>query len=454
MLNISRHRVHQEIENEHLHSLETLHTSDAGKLLAKIMLGLLLLGVIILFLPWQQNISGYGEITALSVQDRPQSLQNTIPGMIEKWWVQEGSFVKKGDTILTIKEIKDDYFDPEILKRLQEQIDAKEMSIGATESKIQAYANQITLLQQNRELSLQKAENKIRQSGLKVTADSADLVAARNDYDIAAERLKRFEKMYKDGLISKTDWESRQLKFRETQAKVTSSESKLSVSRQELINARIEMNSVGVEYNEKIAKARSDMSAAMKDLGDAEGDLSGKKNKYSSVAVRRGYYSVVAPQDGYVVRSLKAGIGENIKEGETIAVLQPSNPSTAVALYVKAMDVPLLAKGRKVRIEFEGWPALQWATGWPGSSFGTFGGIIQVIDFTESKDGKYRILVTPDPTEDKWPAQLRVGSQAYGWVMLDDVPIWYEIWRELNGFPAKMPEKDKAEDKKEAKSKK
>jgi hypothetical protein len=22
-----------------------------------------------------------------------------------------------------------------------------------------------------------------------------------------------------------------------------------------------------------------------------------------------------------------------------------------------------------------------------------------------------------------------------GWVILDSVPVWYEIWRQLNGFP-------------------
>ena len=443
MLNLSKQRVYDEIQRQHLHSIETLHPPDSGIVLAKIMLGLFVLGIVMMFLPWQQNISGNGEITALSVQDRPQSLQTTIPGMIEKWWIQEGTFVRKGDTILSIREVKDDYFDPDILDRLQEQIDAKKMSLDANLSKIGAYEQQILLLRQNRVLSLQKAENKIRQSVLKVVADSADLAVARNDYQIAIDRFSRFEKMFKDGLISRTDWENRQLKFRETQAKVAGSESKLAGSRQELLNARIERNAVGVEYDEKIAKAQSDRSAALKDQGEGTGELSVKQNKLASVAVRQGYYSVLAPQDGYVVRSLKAGIGENIKEGETIAVLQPANPSTAVALYVKAMDVPLLAVGRKVRIEFEGWPALQWAAGWPGSSFGTFGGVVQVIDYTDSKDGKYRILITPDPAEGKWPAQLRVGSQAYGWVMLNDVPIWYEIWRQLNGFPAKMPDPDK-----------
>ena len=100
------------------------------------------------------------------------------------------------------------------------------------------------------------------------------------------------------------------------------------------------------------------------------------------------------------------------------------------------MDVPLLRPGRKVRLTFDGWPALQFA-GWPSVAVGTFGGIIAVIDQINAPDGSYRVLVRPDATDEKWPASpsLRVGSGVVGWAMLDEVPIWYELWRTLNGFP-------------------
>ena len=111
----------------------------------------------------------------------------------------------------------------------------------------------------------------------------------------------------------------------------------------------------------------------------------------------------------------------------------------AIEMYVKAMDVPLLSKGREVRIEFDGWPALQFS-GWPSVSVGTFGGVVQVIDYVNSTGGEFRILVTPDPSDEPWPEQLRLGSGTKGWVMLDNVPIWYEIWRQLNGFPPSLYE--------------
>jgi hypothetical protein len=36
-----------------------------------------------------------------------------------------------------------------------------------------------------------------------------------------------------------------------------------------------------------------------------------------------------------------------------------------------------------------------------------------------------------------------MGSGTKGWVMLDNVAVWYEIWRQLNGFPASLYEAPK-----------
>jgi len=59
---------------------------------------------------------------------------------------------------------------------------------------------------------------------------------------------------------------------------------------------------------------------------------------------------------------------------------------------------------------------------------------------TRGEKGEFRILVTPDPEDEPWPEQLRMGSGTKGWVMLDNVAVWYEIWRQLNGFPPSLYE--------------
>jgi hypothetical protein len=33
-----------------------------------------------------------------------------------------------------------------------------------------------------------------------------------------------------------------------------------------------------------------------------------------------------------------------------------------------------------------------------------------------------------------------MGSGTKGWVMLNNVPVWFEIWRQFNGFPASLYE--------------
>ena len=434
MLNISRKRVNDELLDRHnLHALSTLSTHRTGRLFARWMQVIILILFIIMFLPWQQNISGTGSVTALSPEDRPQTVQNIVGGRIEAWYVQEGDFMKAGDTLAVLSEAKDEYIDPQIMRRLQEQIQAKRAGIDGYQAKISALSNQLAALRESLAFSLQKARNKLAQARLKVVSDSTDLVAVTTNYQITKNRLSRYEEGFKSGLFSLTDLESRRLKVQEESAKVVSQENKLNIVRQELINTRIELSSLQAEYQEKIAKTNSDRSSALSSLADGEAELSKLQNKFASVEIRRGNYIIRAPQSGYVVRAMKAGIGEMIKEGETIATLQPASPSIAAELFVNPMDVPLITPGREVRLEFDGWPALQFA-GWPGVSVGTFGGKVVVIDRVGSANGKFRLLVQPKENED-WPSAIRQGSGVYGWVMLSNVSVGYEIWRQLNGFP-------------------
>lgn len=443
MLNLSKQRIDEDLWKHYpLRTLRTLPELNAARRLGRLLL-LLVVGLfIILFLPWRQNVTGEGSITALTPQDRPQTIQNAIAGRIEHWSIQEGQLVKRGDTLLVISEIKDDYFDPNLPLRLQEQLGAKNGSMLATDTKISALNNQMTALQSGLSIKLTSARNKVKQARFKVISDSTDLIAVQRNYAIALDRLERFEKGYQDGLFSLTDLETRRLKVQEDNAKVIAQENKLNVSRQELINVQLDLGTIQADYQEKLAKTMSDRASAVSYRAEAEGEISKLQNKISNVDIRRNLYVVRAPQDGYIVKALKAGIGETIKEGESIATLQPATPSIAVELYMRPMDVPLITPGRTVRLEFDGWPAVQFS-GWPTVAVGTFGGEVAVVDAVNSENGKYRILVKPLADDHHWPKQLRLGSGAYGWVMLDDVPIWYEIWRQLNGFPASLKQEPK-----------
>lgn len=415
-------------------SFQLLRTPRMARNLSLWCGGIMLIIIISTFLPWTQNIRSQGQLTTFDPQQRPQTIHSTIAGRIEKWHVPEGQYVAKGDTIITLSEVKDKFFDPNLLTRIDEQIQAKEGALSSTQQKAEALRKQIEALESGLQFSLAKARNKVRQNTLKVQSDSIDLVAAKTDLEIAKLQFERQESLYQQGLKSLTEFETRKLKLQESTAKQLSTENKFYASKNELLNARIELSSLQAEYQDKISKATSELNSTIAYTHDARGEISKMTNEYANMEIRSSFYHITAPQNGYLTQAMITGIGETVKEGEAVASIMPANPDLAVELFVKPLDIPLLSAGRKVRLQFDGWPALVFS-GWPNASFGTFGGQVAVIDNIAS-NGKYRILVVPDPEEEKWPDPLRVGSGVYGWAMLNDVPIWYELWRNLNGFPA------------------
>jgi adhesin transport system membrane fusion protein len=153
-----------------------------------------------------------------------------------------------------------------------------------------------------------------------------------------------------------------------------------------------------------------------------------------------------APRDGIVFRLLASPGAELVKAGDPLVVLIPDTESRAVELWVDGNDVPLLEEGRAVRLQFEGWPAVQFS-GWPSVAVGTFGGRIGLVDPKDDGSGRFRILVVPDEEDEPWPAPeyLRQGARANGFVLLDQVSLGYELWRQANGFPPTVAMRPRSE---------
>jgi len=431
MLDISNEKV---VVTGDLKTLEIVEAKKSGRVLLKtlgILFGVLFLGM---FLPWTQNVQGRGQVTTLTPDQRPQTVNTILSGKIEKWFVREGDYVEKGDTLVFISEIKDDYFDPMLLDRTESQIMAKESSVKSYMSKIQALDVQIDALTRTGRLKLDQAKNKLLQSRQKLAADSMNYEAAKINFDIATEQYKRAKKMYDDGLISLTDFENRNLTMQRADAQKISSYNTLLSARNEVLNAEIELISIQAEYRNSISKAESDKFSAMSNMFDAEGMVTKMQNQLSNYSVRSGYYFITAPQNGFVTNFISSGIGEIVKDGEELLTIMPSDIDLAVEMYIRPIDLPLIKINHKVRIQFDGWPAIVFS-GWPNTSYGTYGGRVFAIDNFISPNGYFRILVKPDPREFPWPDALRVGGGTYSMLLLNDVPVWYEMWRQLNGFP-------------------
>lgn len=434
MLNISDNNpVHVESGTGY-ETIRVLNNRPYYKNLNRIIWAIFILNVIGLFLPWTQNIRGTGAVTTLKPDQRPQTIHSAIAGRIEKWYVKEGDLVNKGDTIVFLSEIKEEYFDPNLVGNTKQQVDAKKMAMDSYDEKVVALESQIQSLNMELNLKLEQGLNKILQAQLKVKSDSMDLAAVKTQLTIAQTQFNRSESLNRDGLKPLTDLEEKRLKLQEAQAKIITQENKYLASKNELINSRVEINRIKAEYAEKISKASSDKYTALSSLYDTETQVTKLENQYVNYSIRNGMYLIRAPQSGYINKTLLSGIGETIKEGTAIVSIMPADYDIAVETYVDPIDLPLIKKGSRVRVWFDGWPTIVFS-GWPGISYGTFGGRVVAIENFISPNGRYRILVSPDKNEAPWPKELSIGAGAQSIALLQNVPIWYEIWRNLNGFP-------------------
>ncbi|WP_028282188.1 HlyD family secretion protein [Olleya marilimosa] len=434
MLNISTNSVNKNVDISRFTSVQKALHRRHYKHFNRLLITFGVIGIIILFLPWTQNITASGLVTTLTPDQRPQTIQSPIPGRIEKWFVKEGDFVSKGDTILFISEIKNEYFDPNLAERTSQQIKAKSSSVQSYVGKVNALNNQISALANERKLKLEQAENKLLQSKLKAKSDSIDFEASKTNLSIAQKQFERTQQLQSEGLKAVTDVEEKRLKLQETQAKLISQENKYLAAQNEIINAKVELNRISAEYTDKISKAQSDKFTAQSSGFDAEAQVTKLENAFTNYSIRNEMYYIKAPQDGYINKAIKAGIGETFKEGEQLVGISPSNFDVAIETFINPIDLPLVHIGEVFRVQFDGWPAIIFS-GWPNVSYGTYGAKVVAIERFISPNGKFRVLLAPAENEHKWPEAIRVGSGARAIGLLEDVPIWFELWRQLNGFP-------------------
>lgn len=453
MLNISKNTVYQKISIDKYSTLKNVESKRSSKVLKRVIIvsGIILL--VIVFLPWTQNIRADGYVTTLRPDQKPQSLNSVIAGRIDKWYVQEGDFVNKGDTILKITEIKDAYFDEDLIERTGSQVNLKKESVVNYNEKIRIQNDQIANIKELRDVKYNQTKNKLKQAELKIQNDSANYEAAKINYTIAERQYNRADSLFSNGLKSKVYLEQKKVKFQQTEAYKISAKNKWLNAYNEVANLKLELNNIQVKYINDVNKLESEKVSTISQKLDVETQIQKLENAYSNYTFRNGLYYITAPQSGFITKTKTFGIGEIIKEGQEILSLMPKKYDLAVELYVAPINLPLIKLNEEVRIQFDGWPAIVFS-GWPNASHGTFDGEIYAIDQFISANGKYRVLVKPKRDGVQWPQALRFGAGTTNLIMLNDVPIWYELWRNINGFPPEYySAKEKSNKKKEKNAK-
>jgi len=380
-----------------------------------------------IWLPWQQNIRGWGRVIAMAPLERQQTVKAAINGRVVRWWVREGSAVEPGDKLVEISDV-----DPAFVERLQSQRDAINAKNDRSRDKVESYEQQLENLRSTRDLSVSAAAFRVSMAKEKLRAAEASAVAASAGLQAADAQLQRHQNLAKDGLVSTRDFDVAKRDHEMARMALDSAKAAARSASDELQATEVEQERIRTEFDARIDSARASLHDAQAQLQESIASLA----KIDIDVSRQQSQIVTAPRAGVVFRLQVAQGGEIVKVGDALLTLVPQTTDRAVELWVDGNDAPLVRPGDPVRLQFEGWPAVQFV-GWPSVAIGTFGGKVALIDSTDNGKGQFRLMAVPDPAEPPWPdvRYLRQGVRAKGWVLLNRVALGYEIWRQLNGFP-------------------
>ena len=327
----------------------------------------------------------------------------------------------------------------QLVEASQGNLKAAKTVVEAFESQARAYQSVKQQIVAAADAAVSSAENKVRAEEEQLNEHKAALLQVGLDLD-------RQKKLHKEQIVSDLKLQQTERKHKEAEAKVRKSEAYVKAANNELAGKRSERHAkeqkadIDIDYaNSQTRKAMADVAKAESEVAKAQSQLNKAKKQLletETKVARQRNQTLVAPFDGFVTQITPNQGSQIVKEGYPVCVIVPDTADRAVQLWLDGNDAPLVEPGRHVRLQFEGWPAVQFA-GWPSVAVGTFGGEVVSVDATDDGKGKFRILIRPDPTDRTWPKDrfLRQGVRANGWVLLNRVPLWYEIWRNMNGFP-------------------
>ena len=411
-----------------LTALQAVRSPRAARKLA-LALGVLflLLPPALLLVPWQQNVPAKGRVTALDPLDRTQTIPAPVTGRLVELLVQEGSFVEKGQVLARMADQ-----DPQYALRLEQQAQFATDKVRAAKDMVEFYEQQRLLLEDAREQAISSARFAYNVARENVRVTERELEGHQADLAQKLADWERKSRLWERGVVSELDFQKAEADYLGAKAKVQAAEAKVEQALASEQAKKADMAKIASDQQAKIESVKSSREEARSKAALAEKELTDATTKVE----RQKTQVVTAPRTGTVLRVHAANTADFLLQGTPLIELIPDTEQLAVELWVRGLDAPLITPGRKVRLQFEGWPAVQFA-GWPSVAVGTFGGEVSFVDAQGSKDGDFRIVILPDEEDAPWPDRfyLRQGVRANGWVLLDTVSLGYEIWRNLNAFP-------------------
>lgn len=415
-------------EQHPLPALRRVRTPRHATLLARVLLALGAATLLAMFVPWQQSSKATGRVVAWNPNDRQQIVEAPIEGRVVRVDVVEGSFVRAGDPLL---EMADN--DPELVGRLETERMAFQGRVTSARAAVIEMEGRILDLFESRVRAAAAAEQRVQAAIDRRQGAEQRVVEAESQLVRDVAQLDRRVRGVAEGIASQRDLEVAQADEARSRAAVEQARAAASAAAAEEQAAREDLARVTADADANVGSARAARDQAEMNEQSAVADLA----RIEVRLARQATQVVTAPRDGRVLRVVANPNADQLRPGDPLVVLIPDTESRAVELWVDGRDLPFLNEGASTRLQFEGWPALQFV-GLPGAAAGTFGGVVALVDPAGNPEtGQFRVLVTPDPAGPPWPAQdrLRQGTRAVGWVLLAQVPLGFELWRQVNGFP-------------------
>ncbi len=428
-----------------LKSLDEVKSRSSARWLVLILLFLLLVIIFcLIYVPWQQSVTGKGQIFIFNPGDRPQSIEAQISGRLKQWKASEGQKVKAGDVIVELEEIDQKFLDPNQINSQRGQKDALLASRAAAQSRLAALESQLSDLSNSREVAIPAANERFRMAQDRVEVAKQNIEQAKQNVVTAQQNYDRIKSLFEDnGLRSKRDLELSELELVSQKTRLESLQAQWQLAQREVEALRLDAGRVTNDTAAQLNGIRVSIASVKETIAKLDSDILKLDIDINNLEQRNQQHLVRAPRDGFLVRVLRVGQGETVKAGTVLAQIAPKTEDQAAEVFLSGYDAPLVRVGDPVRLSFDGWPAIQFV-GWPSVAVGTFAGRVKVIDAVGDAQGNVRIVVEPDQEavakngDEPWPPleQLRAGTGARGWVMLRNVSLGFELWRQFNAFPA------------------
>jgi multidrug resistance efflux pump len=391
---------------------------------------------LVIFIPWTQTVSVHGRLSSYFPGQRPQKIHSPIRGRILGWQVTEGIQVTQGQVVLELGDIDPKFMAPDLINQLNQSRDAlkkqREAALEQAEILEQRLSEMTALVQS----TLSKAEAKVSEANNKIQTYQQRIPPAEGAVETAKLNLERMRQLENKGLVSRRELELAIQKLKETEAEVKTAQAKLQETQDSQLALVHDREKIQAELTQTLLETKTKRASALGKAAKFSKELADLELKRSNALHRSQARKVEAPFDGVVVRLSPLGQGEIVKEGSLLFTLAPINPTPAVEMWADPIDAPLLRQGAQVRLLFQGTPAIPLPA-WPELMAGTFDGVIKVVDQAANPEERFRLWVVPETKRRMWPPQkqIRPGTKVRGWVMLNRVPLWYEIWRRFNLFP-------------------